>query len=63
VERPGPPTGSDHDLDQRGKESSILQVFASTLRRLRRLIRPPVKQGHIRLEWTCVSEQPLFLRA
>ena len=55
-ERPGPRTGSDHDLELKGKVSFIPKVLPSVVRRFRLFIRPPVKQGHIRLEWTCVSK-------
>lgn len=62
-ERPGPQTGSDHDLELEEKRSPIPQVLASVLRRFRRFMRPPVNQGYIRLEWTCVSEESPLLRA
>jgi hypothetical protein len=55
-ERPSPRTGSDHNLEQEAKGSFIPKVLTSVLRRFRRFIRPPIKQGHIRLEWICVSE-------
>ena len=48
-------TGSDHNLEQERKGFAIPQVLVSALQRFWRFMRPPVKQGHVRLEWTCVS--------
>jgi hypothetical protein len=38
------------------KESFLCKVFSFVPRRVRRLVRSPVKRGHTRIEWICVRE-------
>jgi hypothetical protein len=49
--------GMGSSLEEEGNESLLRKVFAHVLRRAGRLVRPIVKDGHVRIEWKCVSER------